>query len=241
MNKWFYIGLLLVFYTTFSLAQAINEVKIDSSELAQKLFTKDFKDRYQGGEFNYETGVEGEAKNFIARALSWFFQKIAEFFGIDIDPATYQLIEFFVYGILIALALYMVVRLLTGNNVVGFFRKKESALGTLNVKVENIENVDLDALIREALAQENYRLVIRYMYLKALKELAARNLIQWHYDKTNSDYQREIQSPALKEGFREVSYVYDYVWYGEFSIDSGAFQSIETNFERFTNALKNAR
>ncbi|NND63654.1 MAG: DUF4129 domain-containing protein [Flavobacteriaceae bacterium] len=215
-------------------------IVIDSSIISEKSFNEDLASKYTAEDFNYETSVEGEAQNFIARAIQWFFQKISEFFGVNIDPAVYEIIEFVVYAILIGLALYLIVRLLVGNNASAFFRKKSAHLAPLNVQVDHIENVDLEKLIRDALKQKNYRLAIRYMYLKALKELSSKNLISWHYDKTNADYQREIENIELRSKFQKVSYLYDYVWYGEFEIDAEGFASAQRNFDLFTQNLKNA-
>ncbi len=74
----------------------------------------------------------------------------------------------------------------------------------LNIQEEHIENIDLDSYIKNALKEENYRLAIRYMYLKSQKLLSLNNIIDWHFEKTNSDYYREIESVGLKENFKKL-------------------------------------
>ncbi len=217
-----------------------DRIIIDSSSVAERSFNDSLAEKYTGDDFDYEANIEGEAQNFIARAIQWFFQKISELFGIELDPETYRVIEFFVYFILIGLALYLVVKLLVGNNAVGFFRKKSAHLAPLNVKVEDIKSIDLDKLIKDALQQKDYRLAVRFMYLKALKDLSAKNIIHWDFDKTNADYQREIEDLNLKRDFQRVSYLYDFVWYGEFEIGEQEFAQAQGNFDRFTQNLRNA-
>ncbi len=221
-------------------AQDSLQVRIDSSQVDVRSFSDDLSEKYSADEFDYESSLEGESQNLIARALTWVIRKIAEIFGVEIDPVTYKLIEFILYAVLIVLALYLVVRLLVGRNAAALFSTKSRKLAPLNVQEEHIEKIDLDDFIKKALAQKNYRLAVRFMFLKALRELSFRNIISWHYDKTNLDYYHEIEHPGLKENFKELSYLYDYVWYGEFDIDASGFANAQNNFERFTKNLGNA-
>lgn len=242
MNKALYI--FVIVFLTFIPAEAFGQdslkVQIDSSRVIEKRFSEDLSKKYQGNEFDYESSLEGEAQNFIARAIYWFMNKIADTFGFQIDPGAYKIIELLFYGILIVIALYIIVRLLVGTKASSFFSKKSRQLAPLNVQEEHIERVDLDQFIRNALARNNYRIAVRYMYLKVLKELSIRNLISWHFDKTNGDYYEEIEDPQLKDNFKKVSYLYDHVWYGEFDLDAGGFANAQLDFDRFTKNMKHA-
>lgn len=242
MNKALYI--FVIVFLTFIPAEAFGQdslkVQIDSSRVIEKRFSEELSKKYQGNEFDYESSLEGEMQNFIARAIYWFMNKIADTFGFQIDPGAYKIIELLFYGILILIALYIIVRLLVGTKASSFFSKKSSQLAPLNIQEEHIDSVDLDQFIRNALARKNYRLAIRYMYLKVLKELSIRNLISWHFDKTNRDYYEEIEDPQLKDNFKKVSYLYDHVWYGEFDLDAGGFANAQLDFDRFTKNMKHA-
>lgn len=242
MNKVLYIFVyvFLTFIPAEAIAQDSLKVQIDSSRVIEKQFSEDLSKKYQGSEFDYESSLEGEAQNFIARAIYWFMNKIADTFGFEIDPGTYKIIELLFYGVLIVIALYIIVRLLVGTKASSFFSNKSSQLAPLNIREEHLESVDLDQFIRDALAQSNYRLAIRYMYLKILKELSFRNLISWHFDKTNRDYYEEIEDPKLKDNFKKVSYLYDYVWYGEFDLDAVGFANAQLDFDRFTKNMQHA-
>jgi hypothetical protein len=232
--------MLLNFLPASFLAQEDLEVQIDSSRIEVKQFKEDLSQKYTGSEFDYDTSLEGESQNFIARALYWILNKISETFGLDLDPETYQTVEFLFYAILIVLALYIIIRLLVGQKAAAFFSKTGSKLAPLNIQEEHIESVDLDQFIKDALAQKDFRLALRYMYLKVLKDLSLRNVISWHFDKTNRDYYQEIENPQLKDSFKKVSYLYDYVWYGEFELDEGGFANAQLDFERLTKNLNHA-
>jgi hypothetical protein len=138
--------------------------------------------------------------------------------------------EYVIYILLGVLAIYLLVRFLVGENLPQLFTKKAGSLIDLTLGEEHIENLDLDGLLRTALAQNDYRLAIRYHYLGILKALSGKGLIEWHYDKTNADYIKEIPSPNIKTRFEEVSYLYDHVWYGEQALDAPRYKVAENHF-----------
>lgn len=214
-------------------------IRVDSNTVAKRMFAEDFSKKYQGEEFDY-TSVEGEAQNFIARAINWFFNRLGELFGFKLSPEMYQIVELVVYIALGILVIYLVVRFLIGNSPNNVFSRKSAILNPLKITEEHIENIDLDKFIKEALNQKDYRLAIRYMYLKSLKQLSWSQLIEWHFDKTNKDYYSEISNESLKEHFRKVSYLYDYIWYGEFPLNESGYNSAKKDFDRLTNSITNA-
>ncbi len=240
MNKFFFILLfLLKTFVGFASVSDSLTVSVDSSKVVQKHFSENLADKYTGTDFDYET-MEGEAENFLGRAINWFFNKIGDIFGIDISPVMYEVIKFIIYGLLIIFAIFILVKLLVGDNASSFFSRKSKMVAPLNIQEQHIENVDLDSYINNALKEENYRLAIRYMYLKSLKLLSLNNSIDWHFEKTNSDYYREIESVSLKENFKKISYLYDNIWYGEYALDKAGFENAQKDFERLNQNLKNA-
>ena len=240
VNRFLFIlfFLLNTFYAIASVKDTLT-ISIDSSKILQKHFSENLSEKYSGDDFDYDT-MEGEAENFLGRAINWFFNKLGEIFGINLSPEMYQIIKFIIYGLLIVFALYILVKLLVGDNASSFFSRKSKMVAPLNIQEEHIENVDLDSYIKNALKEENYRLAIRYMYLKSLKLLSLNNIIDWHFEKTNSDYYREIQSESLKENFKKTSYLYDNIWYGEYALDKAAFENAKIDFDRLNQNLKNA-
>ncbi|GHC53379.1 hypothetical protein [Ulvibacter litoralis] len=242
MNKFNFI-VFFIFLKGFAgqeLPQDSITVATNTDPFVEKSFSEDLASKYNGADFKYDE-VEGETQNFLARALSWFFKKLENLFGVELSPEVYDVLEFLVYLLLAVLVGYFILKMFLGNDVSSFFNRKSAAISPLTIKEEHIESVDLDAYIADALAQKNYRLAIRYMYLKSLKELSLENIITWHFDKTNSDYYNEIENTEVKSSFKKVSYLYDYVWYGEFTLDETGFTNAQKDFDRLTQHLKNAR
>ncbi len=199
-------------------------------------FDGDLTEKYTGEEFDYSS-QEGEAQNLVKRFLNWFFSWIDDSLGVNISPYTLQIIEYLIYILMGGLIIYLFVRFLSGENFSAVFTKKANSILDINLSEDHIENVDLDALIKSALDEKDYRLAVRYHYLRILKILSQKNIIDWHYEKTNSDYQNEIEAPTVKSGFRDVSYLYDYIWYGEQEIDGLKYEIVEARFATLKNSI----
>ncbi len=102
---------------------------------------------------------------------------------------------------------------------------------TTNVFNENIHEMDFDKLIQKALAQQKYREGIRLIFLHSLKVLTDKQFIHWQAGKTNHDYVNELNSGELKTYFNELSFYFDYVWYGNFPIKKDAFIKTQQLFQ----------
>jgi hypothetical protein len=237
------IFLLSFIFLNILSAQTIQQdslsVVFDDSHIIEKSFSEDLSQKYSGKDFNYNEN-DGEAQNLLGRAIYWFFQKLEKILGVDLSPEVRSVIEFLVYLLLTVFIGYFIIKLLLGNRASSFFTRKTTVFNPLIINEKHIENINLDSFISDAIAQRHYRLAIRYMYLKALKELSFNNIISWHFEKTNSDYHNEIEDPLLKDNFKKVSYLYDYVWYGEFDLDESEFINAQKDFERLTKKLNNA-
>jgi len=115
------------------------------------------------------------------------------------------------------------------------FRKKEDEY---SVYAENIHNINFTDEIEAAVQGKNYRKATRLFYLKSLKLLSDAGYIQWHIDKTNTDYRREISSKAIRDEFDYLSLAFEYVWYGEFEPTEETFLQTFDKFRSFNSRFK---
>lgn len=228
----FFIG--FVMSVNLVLAQ---KIKTDSSFLKITPFKKNIKDRYTSRDFNYDVN-DTDGINLLQKILRGFFGWMRDVFGLDLD-INYELLEFLIYGIFALVILYLIIRLLINKNISSVFRTEEKQIEGFTFTEESITQINFDALISNAINEKNYRLATRYLYLKALKSLAERNIIKWHFDKTNLEYQNEIKDHHLKNVFKKASYLYDYVWYGEFPITETTFNENKAEFNALINAKIN--
>ncbi len=196
----------------------------------------DLADQYTGDAFNYEETTK-EASNFLSDFFDWLFKQLGRWFGIDISPFWASVLEYTVYAVFAAIAIYLIVRMLTGAKADSVLSKKTQHRNLVNLEEKDIQEIDLSVYIKESIEKGNYRKAVRYMYLNALKQLSAVGAIDWDFQKTNADYYREIKDQEVRTQFQKVSYLYDYIWYGEFFIDEHAFAKAQLEFDTLNKKL----
>ncbi|WP_417199446.1 hypothetical protein [Bizionia sp.] len=219
-----------------AVAVAQNKIQEDSTDITVTYFKEGILDRYSGNDFNYNINDTGGV-NLLQQLLRKFFNWLGNLFGIDIDFVDYETLEYIVYGLLAAGALYLFIKFLLQSPMSSVFKTEEKTIDNFGYIEEDIQQVDFENLIKTALKESNYRLATRYLYLKSLKNLTNKNIIDWHYDKTNSDYLNEISDDGIKQLFKRISYIYDYVWYGEFTIDEQAFNRNQDDFSTLNKRI----
>ncbi|WP_350287061.1 DUF4129 domain-containing protein [uncultured Croceitalea sp.] len=201
----------------------------ERSLLVERSLPKDLSRTYDGEAFNYDIKT-GESQNLLTRFLNWLGRGLQDIFGINISPEAFNILEILIYVLMGALVIYLLIRLLANEKFNSIFVKKAKSIADIDLAEQHIEDLDLDELLNKAIKNKNYRLAIRYHYLRVLKKLSHANLIEWHFDKTNADYQKEIEKPKIKSGFKRVSYLYDYIWYGEQPIDEASYTKANESF-----------
>ena len=105
-----------------------------------------------------------------------------------------------------------------------------------------LRNIGYENQINRAEEQENYRLATRLYYLWTLKKLIEDDLIQFHIKKTNKDYCQElfgktVLGKTVYDDFNQCTQYYNYVWFGEFRIDSLMYAKIQSEFKTLLNQL----
>jgi hypothetical protein len=108
----------------------------------------------------------------------------------------------------------------------------------LSEEEELIEEKNLFVLAQEAEMSKNYRLASRYWFLNILKHLKDKGFIDYQFQKTNTDYKSELKEKQLKIDFTYASKFYEFVWYGDFQLDLGEFESAKLKFERIIHQIK---
>lgn len=132
---------------------------------------------------------------------------------------------------------FIIYRLFLAEGV--FLRKPKAVENTgAEIAVEEINrDSDFEAIISQALQNNNYRQAVRYQYLRTLHTLALKQFIELAPDKTNYQYVREISNPGHRQDFAALTLHYEYVWYGEFNIEAGIYRKIEQAFNNLNQKL----
>jgi hypothetical protein len=133
--------------------------------------------------------------------------------------------------------IYLVSRLI-GVDLLKLFRKNQNIIDVpYSESLENIHEINFDESIETALAVKDYRLAVRLLYLRTLKQLSDANLISWKIEKTNTAYLHELKDAEQRKKFSIVTRQFEYVWYGEFPVDGRSFQSINAYFQDFKQSI----
>jgi len=98
--------------------------------------------------------------------------------------------------------------------------------------------MNFDAEIEKAISRHDFRLAVRLLYLKCLKQLSDKELIRWQIDKTNAAYIYELTDPVQKQTFGLLTRQFEFIWYGDFPIDKDTFSKINALFQNFKNHLQ---
>ncbi|MGG7036985.1 MAG: DUF4129 domain-containing protein [Flavobacterium sp.] len=251
MNKlllyfWLLIAIPLGTDTVFAQAEkdsvtlSKKEIKIDrNSPITSPKELPDLKNKYNTGEFKYEVVLK--EKSLWERFKEWLADVFQKLFGLS-QQGTSNLNDIILKVlavIIVVLAIYKIVKIILNKEGQWVFGKSTTEKVIREEDIEkNLIHVDFDKLISDTLKENNHRLAIRYYYLWVLKSLSEKNIIDWHVDKTNTDYVYEIQPPGLKSDFQYLSYVYNYIWYGEFEMDEDHFLQAQKTFKNTIQSLR---
>ncbi len=209
---------------------------------AIRTFDEDFKDRYDSDKYNYE-GAEtvtqtptgsGNYEDYKNEELKQEERNNPEGFSFNLRPIDW------VFYLAIALAVVYLVYILLNEGGTGLFTvNRNKAINSYDeITAENIENADILSLIKNAENDKDYRLAIRYYYLLVLKTLSLKNHIKFEDDKTNNEYLDEVSSKPFSKDFAYTSYLYNYIWYGEFPLNDSKYNKAKHNFSNLLKQVK---
>ena len=225
---------------TLSTPLSFAQVQTNTDE---KVFEDDFKSRYSGRNYNYEGKkiVRSTGSNPDGTFSDYENEnnpEIKEESSSDAFTFDGNLSWLFIVILIIAVV-YLAYSLLNEGNTGWFSTKRNTSLTdyqTFNVETANPN--DFIALIKSAENENNYRLAIRYYFLFILKTMSNKSIIKIEEDKTNTEYLREIKNKTFIRDFSKALYLYNYTWYGEFSVSKLQYKVAKSNFKSFLNKLK---
>lgn len=213
------------------------DIQVDSATIEARHFEKNFQKKYTDKEFIYE--YKTPEKSWGDHFMHWLARQIANLFNFSSVKTSLNFISilFRIIAVLVVIVLiYFIAKALTKQEGRWIFGRNANKRALFYSDAEkNIHLLDFEKLIKESIDSGEKRIAVRYYYLWLLKVMAQHHYIEWDIEKTNSDYLYELYNPAHKEEFTYLSYLYNYIWYGEFEIDEATFRKTEN---RFKKALK---
>ncbi len=214
---------------TFEQKQVVPQ---DTSEVTPKNFEEDFQERYNSSDYIYE---QEKNEGWFTRFINWLEAWIEDVFDFESRNEAADFLDSLkniFYVVIIIMVVFFIVRAIMNGEGRWIFGKRSDKKSIHHEDLEtNIHTVNFTKLISEAIANNDYRLAIRYQYLQMLKKMSAAEIISYDPEKTNLEYTYEIKNDAIRAQFQYTSYIYNYVWYGEFSIDKTQYEQVQTAFD----------
>lgn len=200
-----------------------------------KKFKENIPSRYKGNEFDYT--IVKPRMSFWDKLMQKVFKLLESIFGETVftksGNITGILIRLFAI-LLVGFLVYFIIKYLLGKDGNFLFGKKNKKIDIKDEELhENIHEINFPESILKFEKSGDFRSAIRYQFLFVLKKLSDKKIIVWNPEKTNKDYAAELKTAHVKDDFSKLSYIFDYVWYGEFSIDEENYQKFKNQYQSF--------
>lgn len=97
--------------------------------------------------------------------------------------------------------------------------------------IQDISGVNFETLLKEALEKKDYRLATRIKFLTMLQQLQNKQKIVWKPNKTNRAYSVELADGYLGSPFKELSSIFETIWYGHKDVEAHQYMEISNQFD----------
>ncbi|WP_457129670.1 DUF4129 domain-containing protein [Mucilaginibacter sp. HD30] len=202
--------------------------RYDSLDISKRTFNPPALEKYKQQEaFHYDEGYVGES--FWDRFKRWFWS----LFDNTDKSIIGTVVTYLLMGLGVAAIAFLIMKLAGVDPFKVIRGKSASAALPYSEFNENIHDINMDDELEKAVNVHNYRLAVRLLYLKSLKQLNDAGLIHWEPNKTNTEYSNELQDFNQRLAFNLLTRQFEYIWYGEFNIDGDVFARISNLFKDF--------
>jgi hypothetical protein len=182
--------------------------------------------------YNYYQ-VAVEKKSIINRILDSFYRWFIRNINKNIGRKEFDRVMWIV-GVIIFIVIGVILYIVKPS--IFYFNKKNKLL--YSIEYEDIYELDFKRLIQNALGREEYREVIRWIYLSTLKALHENDRISWDSNKTVNEYVYEIKNQELRKNFKKLSEVFAYYRYGNGEVNEKRYRNFESLSEQIIRQMK---
>jgi hypothetical protein len=158
-----------------------------------------------------------------------------------VKPWAGALLRVIAYVVVISVVLYILYAIVRNASFGNTLRRSSAQFIDPAAPVENIEELNIQSMLAQALAEGNYKLAVRLYYLALLQKLNEVGLIIWQKEKTNRDYLSELAQREHYHDVRSLTRAYEQVWYGEHLVSESTFQKLSGSFEDLNQKLNSSK
>ncbi len=234
-NITYYLLGVLLFALAHVSAKPVPVLRYDSS-LVKQLHPSGLQERqvFDEVDLGFAKVNENTEENPVSRFFVWLMEQL---FG-NMSNEGRSSMRWAFLCILVVAGVVMTIWLFRKSEFGSFLRgtTKEAGFNFSDME-EDISQIDFEEKVRKAKQDKDFRLAVRWLYLRQLVLLNGHGLIAWQPYKTNMDYANELSASALKQPFRQLSKLYDYVWYGDYPLEEAGFAKAESEFTAFEKQI----
>ncbi len=121
----------------------------------------------------------------------------------------------------------------------GLFKKSTKNKNNTQEFIEDDDSSldrDYSKLLQQAYSKQDYKMAMRFLFLKTLQTLQQKEIILYTVDKTNTMYTASL--PAHKRNdFAKLALYYEYVWYGNVMLQKEQFDGIQQLHNNFLKSF----
>jgi hypothetical protein len=137
--------------------------------------------------------------------------------------------------VLVALAVVIIIYAFFGKQ---YFTKSDKKIEIINNNWEEVESFnEWEKAIHDAIANNDYRLATRILYLQTLQQLKETNWIDYRKEKLSSEYQQQLYGTQHYKAFQQCNRYFDYIWYGNYTLTPQGFNDVKAQFIQFQNNI----
>lgn len=166
---------------------------------------------------------------------SWVKKQLKRLFQTRVAGYVFNNLNYVIVA-LAAIIVVLVLRKLSLSGVI--YRKDKTAVSFTGDNNQEELNIDPDLMISEAIRNKEYRTAVRYYYIRSLRQLAGKEMIEWQASKTNRQYIKELSEPEIKKPFEKLTLLFEKAWYGGTALEEAHFEEVCVLFEAFYQAVE---
>jgi hypothetical protein len=192
---------------------------------------------YSDADFRQFSGDKSLVYGHSPLRFDYFLEgKLTRFLRFLLRLLDYKATPVIFYIVVFSACIFILFRFLRGQAETVVQASHDISL-LIDEKGEQIQETDLDALLKQEIAEGRYNHAVRILFLQSIRQLANQNWITLQERKTNRSLSTEIKNTEVRNAFLEITHIYEYAWFGNLSLDSHDFSLIEDRFRQFNNQV----
>jgi hypothetical protein len=141
------------------------------------------------------------------------------------------------YFLVVAGILFLIAKILQNMSNAPVLGTGDGKTYTLEEVEEKMMEIDLDAILKQAVLSKDFRLALRINFLIIIKALTLSGKITWAREKTNWEYLNEIRDMLVAHKFKIIVVSFESIWYGEHSVSEEQFNTLQASYHLFKNGI----